>query len=473
MEEIDMTPQTRKQAERRSQTGNASLQPSRSLLSELEAEQNDVKRSVALLLVGIILIAANLRTPLTSVSPLLDLIRLDIPISGTLAGFLTTLPLLAFAGLSPFVPKLARQFGIEHTLFAALIVLLAGSLIRQGGNEASLLLGTVVTGLGIAVGNVMLPALIKKEFPHRLGIMTGVYSISMNVFAAMASAVSVPIARSTSLAWRGTLLTITLIALVSILFWLPQLRHNAKPGKNKAAAVQVSAARTGNGDSARPVSSSGTATAAPASAKPALGAGGSRNPRSVWRSGLAWNITLYMGLQSLIFYVFVAWLPDMLLSQGLSHEQSGFMLSLLQIGLIPFTFIIPIIAARRSSQLGLMVGTGCFYFLGFAGILLSHGNMGILSLSVLLLGVAGGTSFSLAMMFFSLRARTAQEASEISGMAQSIGYLLAATGPFLFGAIHDAANSWNMPMLLLFAAAAVLILVGIAPSKGKSYVFPE
>ncbi|WP_138495272.1 CynX/NimT family MFS transporter [Paenibacillus pinistramenti] len=443
------------------------LQPSKTSLQERNKEQGSLRTSAALLLTGIILIAANLRTPLTSLSPLLDMIRVDIPISSTLAGFLTTLPLLAFAGLSPFVPRLARQYGMANTLFAALLVLLAGSLVRQGGSAASLLLGTVLTGLGIAAGNVMLPALIKENFPLRLGLITGIYSISMNLFAAIASAASVPVARSTGLAWRGTMLAISLLALLAVLFWIPQLKRKDKPGTGAAAHV------SGSPDKSRLSAAAGSSGGISASAaSPAAARSASRPGRSVWRSGMAWSITLFMGVQSFIFYIFIAWLPDMLVDQGLTHDQAGYMLSLLQAGQLPFTLIIPIAAAKMRSQLGIMAASCCLYVIGFAGVLLADGHLAVLSVSVILLGVAGGTCFSLAMMFFSLRTRTAQEASEISGMAQSVGYLLAAAGPFLFGALHDAADSWKVPMLLLFAAAAVLILSGIAPSKGKSYVFP-
>ncbi|WP_318652438.1 CynX/NimT family MFS transporter [Paenibacillus lycopersici] len=389
-----------------------------------------------MLLAGIVLIAANLRMPLTSVSPLIGLIRSDFPISGTLAGMLTTLPLLAFAGLSPFVPRLARRFGMEYTLFVALIAMVAGSLVRDAGGVSALLAGTVLTGLGIASGNVLLPAMIKKEFPRRLGLTTGIYSISMNVFAAAASAVSAPIANGTSLGWRGTFLAVAFIGVLALGAWIPQLRHNRTAAVTSAAAAD--------------------------------------RKQNVWRSRLAWQITLFMGLQSFIFYVFVAWLPDMLLSQGMSNVESGYMLSLLQVGLMPFAFLIPIIAGRLKSQLGLLVLTCCFYLAGFAGLLAADGNPVMTSIAVLALGVAGGTSFSLAMMFFSLRTRTAREASEISGMAQSVGYLLAAVGPFLFGVLHDAVRNWTLPMFLLAAAALLLLLVGTAPARGGSYLFkPE
>lgn len=403
------------------------------LQTHKEKEQTARTRNVVLLLLGIILIAAVLRTPITSLSPLIDLIRRDIPISSTLSGFLTTLPLLAFAGLSPFVPKLSRTYGVEFTLFGALFLLLAGTLVRLGNSEWTLAFGTILAGLGIAAGNVLIPALIKQEFPVRIGLMTGVYSISMNAFASAASGLSVPIAKSTSLGWKGTMLTISLLCLLAILLWTPQLRFNQRP---KAGSVQVSASKL-----------------------------------NVWRSGLAWKITIYMGLQSLLFYTFVAWLPDLLMDQGMSSGQGGFMLSMLLLSQIPFTFLIPIVAARLKSQLSLLLGTCFFYLASYALLLVAHGNLGVISIAIICNGIAGGTSFSLAMMFFSLRTRNAREASEVSGMAQSIGYLLAAAGPFVFGALHDTVHNWTLPLVVLICVTLGLLTVGISPARGKKYVF--
>ena len=401
----------------------------------LDNSLDRVQRNVVWLVLGIIFIASNLRTPITAMSPLVDLIKHDMPLSNTLVALLTMLPLFAFAALSPFVPQLARRFGIEHTVFAALLIMLVGSLVREIGNESGLLLGTLLTGLGIAIGNVILPAIIKKQFPLRIGIMTGIYSISMNIFAATGSAISVPLANSTRLGWRGTLFTISFFGLLSLLIWIPQLKYNQRTVQ---VANQIDKARF-----------------------------------SVWRSRMAWQITLAMGLQSFIFYTFVAWLPKMLVDQGMSHEQSGFMLSLIQAGTIPTTFIIPIVAVRMKSQFSLLIGSFALFLIGFTGLMVTDGNVAITSISAVFIGIASGTAFSLSMVFFSLRTRNAREASEISGMAQSIGYLVAATGPFLFGSIHDVTHHWTIPMMLLITAAILFALLSVTPASGKKYIFPE
>ncbi|EUJ44306.1 hypothetical protein PRIP_10432 [Listeria riparia FSL S10-1204] len=203
---------------------------------ELVRTQKSVKvRSRLLLIIGIILVASNLRAPITAVSPLLSYMRADLPLSNTMTGFLTTLPLLAFAGLSPFVSQLARKWGMELLVFLALCFMVFGSLIRPFGGIPVLLFGTFLIGLAIAVGNVLLPSLIKKEFPFKMGLMTGIYSISMNVSAMLASGLSVPIAVNAGLGWQGALVIWSVFAIIALIVWLPQLRYNTRTAPVSAA----------------------------------------------------------------------------------------------------------------------------------------------------------------------------------------------------------------------------------------------
>ncbi|OWA34950.1 MFS transporter [Saccharibacillus sp. O16] len=382
------------------------------------------------LLAGILLVAANLRTHITSLSPIIDKIREALSLSGTMAGFLTTLPLLAFAILSPFISKWARQYGAERLIFVSLVLIVIGSLFRPFGGIVSLMAGTFLIGLAVAVFNVLLPSIIKQEFPQRIGVMTGLYSIMMGIFASTAAAISVPVS-NTSLGWRGALLIWTILSVIGLLVWLPQLRRNTR-------AVVSSTPDTPK--------------------------------RSIWRSPLAWFITVNMGMQSSIYYIMVAWLPNMMHAQNLDPVVAGYMLSLFQMLMIPINFIAPIVAAKMKDQRSLIIMTTICYVLGIFGFLLANGSLPIIILAIVFFSLSGGFSFSLIMMFFSLRTQSAAEAADISGMAQSVGYLLAGCGPLLYGALHDATGGWNVPYYVMFGIVAVYLLTGLGAGRGGRYV---
>jgi CP family cyanate transporter-like MFS transporter len=392
------------------------------------------KKETWILLIGIIFMASTLRAPLTGVGPLISSIRTDLGISNVLAGFVTTIPLLAFAVLSPFAPKIARRLGLQATIFYALLLLTAGILIRSFGTAPSLFIGTFLLGLAIAFGNVLLPSIIKMNFPLQIGLMTGIYTVSMNLSAAISAGISAPLSSATPYGWQGALGVWALLSLFALLIWLPQLKNRVKPsiaGGGKSAPIPTG---------------------------------------KLWRSPLAWSITFFMGLQSLIFYTTAAWIPEVLKSQGMSGETAGWMFSLLQLSQLPMTFLIPIIADKVKDQRKIVMAVTFFYLVGFTGIL--FGSTSLIPLSMILMGIAGGASFGLAMMFFALRTRTPQESAELSGLAQSFGYLLAAIGPVLFGLLHDVSLDWKLPMIILFTAAILLFIAGMKAGKNE-YISPE
>jgi len=383
-------------------------------------------KSSWLLIIGIVFIALTLRAPLTSVGPIIAPIREDLGISNLLAGFITTIPLLAFALISPFAPRLSRRFGLEITLFASLGLLTAGIIIRSIGTTPFLLFGTFLIGVAIAFGNVLLPSLLKLSFPLHVGLMTGIYTMSMNISATLASGVAVPIASGTSFGWQGALGIWAVLGFVALLVWFPQLKHK------RVMIAPVPSSKTGKST-------------------------------SLLRSPIAWSVTFFMGLQSLLFYTTSAWLPEVLKSDGLSAGNAGWMLSLLQLAQLPMTFIIPIIADKVKDQRTIVVGVVVLYLIGYSGILM--GATSLTLLWMIIIGIAGGASFGLAMMFFTLRTRTPYEAAELSGMAQSIGYLLAAIGPVLFGSLHDFTANWTAPMLILIVATVLLFITGMKAGK--------
>ena len=388
-----------------------------------------------LLVVGIVIAAANLRAALTSVGPLVGEIRADTGISGGAAGLLTTLPLLCFAALSLLAPALARRFGMKRVLTASLLLLATGIALRSAPPVAALFAGTIVLGLAIAVGNVLLPSLVKRAFPAHIGLLTGVYITVMNSGAALGSGVSVPLTRQGDFGWRGALGVWALLAFVAAVVWLFLLRGERS-------------------------------TDSPAAATPR----GERSYGGLWRSPLAWQVTLFMGLQSVVFYASIAWLPEVLQGNGLGAVQAGWMVSLMQFVGIPAALFAPILAGRRPSQRGLLAAAALLSGVGILGLLLSGDTATVLWVS--LLGLGQGASISLALVLFALRTADATEAAALSGMAQSAGYLLAATGPFLFGVLHDLTQSWSLPLALLLAVVAGLLFAGLGAGR-DAYVTPE
>ncbi|WP_047152270.1 CynX/NimT family MFS transporter [Aneurinibacillus tyrosinisolvens] len=382
-----------------------------------------------MLILGIIFAGANLRAPLTSVGPIIETIRQDTGMSHTLAGMLTTLPLLAFAFFSPLAPKIARRIGLEYTLFGALLLLAAGIILRSVPFINTLFIGTAVLGIAIAICNVLLPSLIKREFLNKVGIMTGIYAVSMNLWGAIASGISIPITQGIEFGWRVSLACWVLLSVVSIVLWIPQLRSQYHSKSSLDAKL------------------------------------------SLWHSRLAWNVTLFMGLQSTVFYVVITWLPSILNQQGISQSEAGWLLSLTQFASLPSTFIVSVLAGRSSNQRGLVGFTVIFLLLGYIGLF--SGITSLAPLYVILIGIAIGSAFGLATLFFVLRTHNAHQAAELSSMAQSVGYLVAAVGPALFGFIHDITNSWTIPLLILIVGALFLFIVGMEAGSSNYVTAPE
>lgn len=395
-----------------------------------EKAQLGLNPRTGMLIIGIILIGANLRAPLTSVGPLLTSIRDSLGISNTLAGTLTTVPLLTFAIVSPFAARLARRFGMELAIFISLLVLTMGIGVRSFGGVETLFVGTILVGLSIAIGNVLLPSLIKHNFAQNIGMMTGIYAVSMNLCGAVGAGVSIPISTLSWFGWSGALGCWGILSLITIFFWVPQLQHQLKSVKAVQTTQKVKFS-------------------------------------NLWRSGLAWQVTLFMGLQSLIFFTVITWMPEILAQQGLNAHEAGWMLSLLQLAVLPFTFIVPILAGRFESQRLLVSIPVILLLIGIFGIL--YGSTLLIPLWMILIGMGSGSVFSLAMMFFSLRTQSTHEAAELSGMAQSFGYFLAAVGPVLFGWLHDITQSWTIPLLMLVIVSALIFVVGMGAGK-KGYV---
>jgi MFS transporter, CP family, cyanate transporter len=372
-----------------------------------------------LLIFAIAIIALNLRPAIAGVGPLIYEIRDDTGLSNTLLGLLTTLPVLAFGIFSVLTPLFTRKFGTEGTMALALILLTGGLLVRVAPSLVPLFLGTAILGVGIALGNTLLPGIVKKSFPNRFGLVTGIYSSMLGIGATAASAVSVPLSEGAGLGWRWALGVWAILAFLALMAWLPQMKRN----------IPVSTRRSLRG---------------------AL--------KQLGSSKLAWNVSIFVGLQSLTFYTIIAWLPEILIERGLTATNAGYMLALTQGTGVLGTFIIPAWAARRQRQRLPIIILVVIEIVSLIGLMST--SLFLVELWASLLGFCLGGSFGLALLFIVLRTRDTESANELSGMAQSIGYTIAAFGPAFFGAIYDLTLSWTYPLTLLLVIAFAKLASG-------------
>ncbi|MFM0128333.1 MFS transporter [Paraburkholderia sediminicola] len=378
----------------------------------------------ALLVVGLLLIAANLRAPVTDVAPVLQTLESVFTLSPAQAGLLTTLPLLAFGIISPFAVIFAREYGLEHSLFGALLLIAGGVAVRSLGNAWCLFLGTTLIGCGIAVDNVLLPSLVKRDFPAKVATMTGMCAIAMGAAAAVASASAVPL--SNAFGWKTALGATLLLPLVALAVWSSQLSSHTVPAK-------------------------GTAT-------PPHGG-------RVWRSALAWQVTLFMGTNSLLYYVLIAWLPSMLTSAGLSRSAAGSLHGMMQLAsAIPGVLLGPVVG-RMKDQKGVAVATGALMGIALVGLCVAPAWA---TLWAFCFGLGSGGAVLLALIFMGLRAGSAHQAAALSGMARCVGCLLAAGGPAFAGRLHDLTGSWTAVLYAGRGLASVMVVFGCLAGRSRT-----
>ncbi|MFS3894707.1 CynX/NimT family MFS transporter [Raoultella ornithinolytica] len=377
-----------------------------------------------LLIAGILFIASTLRVTFTGAAPLLDAIRADYGLSTAQTGMLTTLPLLAFGLVSPLAAGVGRRLGIERSLLVALVLICLGIGLRSLPSTALLFGGTAIIGCGIALGNVLLPGLIKRDFSQHVARMTGAYSITMGGAAALGSAMVVPLALA-GFGWHGALLMLMVFPLLALLVWLPQTRK--------------------------------TATA------PLTGSGAMHN-RGIWRSALAWQVTLFLGINSLVYYVIIGWLPAILQSLGYSEAQAGSLHGLLQLATAAPGLAIPLILHRLKDQRAIAIIVALMCAISACGLWFWPGQAVVWTL---VFGFGSGATMILGLTFIGLRANSAHQAAALSGMAQTIGYLLAACGPPLMGKIHDANGDWQIPLLAVALISVVMALFGALAGRNR------
>lgn len=392
-----------------------------------------------LIIAGILLVAGNLRAALTTVGPVLSNIRDDLGLSSSAASFLVSLPLLAFAVVSPFVPRVALRLGLERTITAALGLLAVGLVVRSTPPTVLLWVGTLLIGVAIAVLNVVLPSWVKRDFPTKIGQVTGAYSAVQSGFAAVASGVAVPVAGFTGLGWRLPAAMWAGMALIAVGVLLPLMWREA--GETTEEATDAPGlVTTDTGHAAHP--------------GPPL-----------WRSLLAWQVAAFMGLQSTNYYVLITWLPSIEQDAGISDTTAGLHLVLFSIFGIGGSLGCSALLARLRNQQVLGACIALVLVVANLGIMLAPGATVVWACVA---GIGGGSSIVFALSLFGMRARSHRTAASLSGMAQSLGYILAAVGPVAVGALHDATGSWTPPMAVLLVLSGCLVVAGLLAGRDRT-----
>ncbi|PTJ83883.1 MFS transporter [Staphylococcus simulans] len=382
-----------------------------------------------LIVLAMVFVASTLRAPLTAVGPVIDQIKDALSINNSVAGILTTIPLLIFGIVSPFVSKVSSRLTMSKTVFLSTILVIIALIVRVSGGFPIFILGTVLLGIGIAFGNVVLPSYVKWKFPLQIGLMTGLYSGTMNFTAGLGGGLSYPLSEAGT--YRLSLGFWLVFAIIAIILWVPQMLSSTKQEK----AMLEQAAKE------------------------------EKKLFKISRSKLAWTVAFMMGFQSMIFYTVVAWVPSILVDRGVDASTAGYLLMLNQFAQVPMTFIFPILASRMKNQKLLVTIVSAFFIIGFA--LFFSQSFTLLIIGMILAGFGMGSGFSLCMTFFSIRARTSDGSIALSGFGQSIGYFIAAIGPFLIGLLHDVTGGWISGIISLVAMGVLFYVFGLLSSHGE------
>jgi CP family cyanate transporter-like MFS transporter len=401
--------------------------------------------SATAVIIAIVLVAFNLRASIAAVSPLLPDIRTDLGLSRSAAGLLTTLPVLCFSALSAASAALGQRIGSDRAIVLALVVLAAACALRLLPAAAWFFAGTLVVGAAIAVGNVLTPTLVKQHlagrFTHLVGVATGLYTASLIGGAAVASAISAPLA-DTGAGWRGALLVWAAPALLAAVAWSVLVRRPAGVGVPVEGNVQQNI-QPGTRDGVRE---------------------DGRVRPTVTRSWVTWALAVFMGTQSLAYFAVLAWLPALLRDNGIDAQQAGLALSLFNLLGIATALVTPTLAGRMTDQRPLALSVCGLWAIGAVGLLVDPGLYLVWSI---LAGLAQGAAISLALALIVLRARTPDVARQLSGTVQSVGYLIGAAGPFALGALRDATNGWSASLVALLAAVTVMAIGAWGAGQNK------
>ncbi len=436
-------------------------------------------RGGALLVIGILFLAFNLRAAITSLPPVFPELASALHISASSLALLAAIPVLCFGVFSGTAAPLSRRFGEERVLGTALLLLAVGLLLRGLSPAALLFPGTVVAGAAIALMNVLLPSLIKRRMPERAGLLIGLYLLMLAAGAIVASVLAIPVFAAAGAPVSGSAVSagsasvrITLAlwaapALLAALVWVPQLRFRtlpeeaARPGNGTPAVASAASGRRHVG-SGRPGSASGTASGTASGAA----SGARRGALAMGRSALAWQVTLFMGLQSLSYYATLSWFPTMFRDRGVSAAHAGDLLALMNLGNAVTALLLPVLAHRAADQRRLAAWAMLATAAGLAGAV--FGPATLAAGFIVLLGLGQGATLGLGIFYTMARAPDPVAAASLSAFAQGIGYLIASTGPLTIGFLHDATGGWTVPGLVLLAVAVAQLITGWLAGRART-----
>ena len=369
-------------------------------------------------LIAILLLAANMRGSIVGLGPLAEIIGNDLALSGTQLGLLTTLPVLSFGVLSIFAPRLGQRFGLEATLLAMLLFIAIGQGLRATGAYGIMVVGTIILGAAIAVLNVLTPSLVRRSFPARVALVTALYTFTMSTGATIAAFSAIPIRNAADGDWRWSLGVWAVFAAIAFVCWLPMLRYRHK------AVVPSNLVKI-----------------------------------SLWKNVEAWWLALFFGCQSLMFYTGTAWIAKVFIDQGMSEGEAATLLTLFNVFGIPAAFGAPLIYSKfRNKKLAML----CLHIplmIAVPGFVFATTSFPYVW--AVCLGLGQGSMISIALTLVGMRGADPQTSARLSGMAQSVGYLFAAIGPVLFGALHDLLGDWQVALWFLFVVVAIQIFAAM------------
>lgn len=374
--------------------------------------------------ISIVLMAFCLRIASTGIGSLLPVIQQEYSMSGGSAGLITTISLFVFALVSPAAGKLGHRFGEGKILCGGIVLIFFGTLVRSLAGHIGIFLGTAILSAGIALGNVLMPAVIKKEYPEKVGLMSGIFTVAMAIASTLALALSVPLANIPLLGWKGSLAIWDILIAASLLVWLAlrslQLDHSAQQAGDK-----------------------------------------------IWKKPLAWCVTLFFGITSMMFYVMISWLPTILQESGMSGSAAGMMTSIFQLVGLPVSLLAPMWAGKCRDQRRILGISSVVNILGIIGFIVAD-DLSIRIACVILLGLSNGCNFSMALALFGFRSSNAADAARLSSFAQSLGYGIAATGPLVVGWLHDLIPNWRINLLYVLAFALVAMVAGLKAGENRT-----